>query len=204
MGVPEKPEDYFKDIKLENGAVIGEADKPLVDAFAQRVHKVGATPAFVTEALNWYYDHLETQAAAMDEADDEFMRESTRALKEEFGAAYRNIPNKTALLFKTAPGGMDSDNPNSLMSRLLRGRTTDGRIIGNDPEITRWLVDLAKEAYPAATVVEDGNQSGVTIEQELDQIAALRKTDKRKYYSEAVQRREAELLAAREKVRARA
>jgi len=205
MGVPEKPEDYFKDIKLENGVVIGEADKPIVDMFVTAMHKEGATQGVINAMLNTYYGHLGTQAAAIDEADDEFARENTKTLKEEFGPAYQRVTkNWIPQLFKTAPGGMDVKNPNSLMARVLHGRTTDGRIIGDDPDVVRWLADVVREAYPAVTVVDDGNQSGVTIEQELDQIAALRKTDKKKYYSEAVQRREAELLAAREKVRARA
>lgn len=204
MGVPEKPEDYFKDIKLENGAVIGEADKPIVDIFATAMHKAGATPAVMNAMLNTYYAHQEEQAAAMDEADDEFRRESERALKDEYGAAFKRMTNAIGPLFSTAPGGTDIKNDASLYARLMGGRTADGRIIGNDPDIVRWLVSLAQDVNPAATVVEDGNQSGLTIDAELAQIADMRKTDKRKYYSEAVQRREAELLAAREKIRARA
>jgi len=205
MGVPEKPEDYFKDIKLENGAVIGEADKPLVDAFAQRVHKVGATPAMVTEALNWYYQQQEEQAAAMDEADDEFRRESERALKDEYGAAFKRMTNAIGPLFSTAPGGTDIKNDASLYARLMGGRTADGRIIGNDPDIVRWLVSLAQDVNPAATVVEDGNQSGLTIDAEIKQIETRMKEDRRGYFKdEAAQARYRELITARDKIRARA
>lgn len=204
IGVPEKPEDYFKDIKLANGTVIGEADKPIADAFAAAVHKSGATPAVVSAALDWYYAEQEAKAAELDEADDAFRRESERALKDELGPAYRRTTAAIGTLFATAPGGVDIKNENSLYARLMAGRTADGRVIGNDPDIVRWLASLAHEVNPAATVVEDGNQSGLTIDQELKQIADLRKTDKKQYYSEPVQRREAELLAAREKIQARA
>lgn len=205
MGVPEKPEDYFKDVKLENGAVIGEADKPLVDGFAAAVHKSGATPQFVNAALNWYYQNQEEQAAAMDEADEAFARESERTLREELGpSVFRRVPNHTALLFQSAPGGMDPKNPNSLVSRLLGGRTSDGQIIGNDPDVTRWLLDVAREAYPKRTVVEEGNQSGMSIDAEIKQIEGRMKDDRRAYYKdEAAQARYRELITAREKIRAR-
>jgi hypothetical protein len=205
LGVPEKPEDYFKDVKLENGAVIGEADKPLVDGFAAAVHKSGATPQFVNAALNWYYANQEEQAAAMDEADDEFRRESERALKDEFGASFKRKTNAIAVLFASAPGGTDVKNEGSLYARLMGGRTADGKIIGNDPDMVRLLVNLASEVSPTATVVEDG--MGVKGAQaRLAEIQKLRSTDKHAYWSDPIQKEEADLIAAleKEKLRARA
>jgi hypothetical protein len=204
LNVPEKPEDYFKDIKLSNGAEIGEADKPLVDGFAERVHKAGATPQFVNAALDWYYDMQETQAAAQDQADDDFRIEAQRALKEEWGPAYTRYRTAIESLFVSAPGGPNAENDGSLYSRLLGGRTADGKIIGNDPDIIKWLSGVAREVNPAATVVEDVSGGAKTIEAELNEIRALRKTDKRKYFSDAVQKREAELIDARERIRAKA
>jgi hypothetical protein len=204
MGVPEKPEDYFKEIKLENGAVIGEADKPLVDGFAAAVHQSGATPQFVNAALNWYYKNQEEQAAAMDEADDEFRREAERALKDEYGAAFKRKTNGIASLFAIAPGGADIKNEGSLYARLMGGRTADGKMIGNDPDMVRFLVGLAQEVNPAATVVEDSNQSGMSIDAEIKQIEGRMKDDRRAYYKdEAAQARYRELITAREKIRAR-
>lgn len=205
MGVPEKPEDYFKDIKLENGAVIGEADKPLADSFAAALHPAGASPAVVSAALNWYYKHQEEQAAAMDEADETFRHESERALKDEFGPAFQRMRNSIGPLFATAPGGSDPKNPNSLYARLTAGRLADGRIIGNDPDIMRWLVSMAQEINPAATVVEDGNQSGVTVDAEIKKIEDRMRSDSRGYFKdEPMQARYRELLTARDKIRAKA
>lgn len=203
IGVPEKPEDYFKDIKLDNGAVIGEADKPLVDGFAQAVHKSGATPAFVNAALNWYYGHQEEQAAAMDEADDTFRRESERALKEEFGPTFKRKINAISSVFATAPGGTDITNEKGLYARLMGGRFADHTLIGNDPDMVRFLVGMAHEINPVATVVEDGVGSK-GAETRLAEIKALRKTNSKAYWSEPIQREEAELIAALEKEKSRA
>lgn len=202
LGVPEKPEGYIEHIKLENGAVIGDADKPILNSFTEALHKAGAPPAAVNAAANWYYKLQEEQAALLDEEDDNFRRESERALKEEFGPAYKRQTNAVATLFSTAPGGADAKNPNSLYARLVGGRTADGRLIGDDPDMMRWLISLAREVNPVATVVEDGT-SVKSIEKELEELQELRKTDKKKYYSDAVQAREQELIAARDKHLAR-
>jgi hypothetical protein len=43
----------------------------------------------------------------------------------------------------------------------------------------------------------------MTIDAELEKLQALRRTDRKKYWSPEVQAREAELYAAQEKLRAR-
>jgi len=205
LGVPEKPEDYLKDIKLDNGVVIGDADKPIVDGFTQAVHKSGATPAVVNAALNWYYKHQEEQAAAMDERDDAHRRESETALKEEWGAAFKRRTNSLGTLFSSAPGGTDLKNEGSLYARLLGGRMADGSVIGNDPDMLRWLDAMRNEINPAATVVEDGNQSGLTIDAEIKAIETRMRTDRAAYFKdEGAQARYRDLITARDKIRARA
>ena len=203
LGVPEKPDDYFKDVKLENGAVIGEADKPVLNEVAGVLHKAGAPPTVANAIVNWYYQRQEQQAAQMDEADDTFRRESEKALKEELGPAFKRQTNGIASIFASAPGGADVKNPNSLYARLMGGRTADGRVIGNDPDMVRFLISVAQDINPAATVVEDGAGTIKTVEQELGDIQKLRSTEPKKYWSADVQARELELIAARNKIQER-
>jgi hypothetical protein len=204
LGVPEKPEDYFKDIKLDNGAVIGELDKPLVQSIAGELHKVGATPAVLSTMLNWYYKQQEDQAARLDEMDDTFRRETERALKDDLGPAFKRQTNAIASLFATAPGGTDVNNESGLFSRLMAGRMADGKIIGNDPDMVRFLISLVSEVNPAATVVEDGNQTGQSIETEIAAIEKDMRENRRAYFKdEAKQARYRELISARDKIRAR-
>lgn len=204
LGIPEKPEDYLKDVKLENGAVIGEDDKPLVDGVLSAIHKVGGTPQVAKAMLDWYYGEQEKQAADLDEADDSFRREAEAALKEEFGPSFKRSVNAIAPLFSTAPGGTDIANEGSLYARLMGGRTADGKVIGNDPDMVRFLIGLAREVNPAAAVTEDGDQSGKTLEAELADIQKLRTSDSKKYWSAPVQARELELIAARQRLQAKA
>lgn len=204
LGWTEKPEEMISQIKLEDGMVIGDADKPMLTGFLAAVHGATSAQDFASKATTWYYKAQEEAAAIQDEADDTFRREAEKALKEEHGPAFARKTNAIASIFATAPGGADAKNPNSMFSRIMGGRTADGKLIGNDPTVVNWLIGLVNEINPAATVVEDGNQSGVTIDTELAEIQKLRTTDRRKYFSDEVQARERELLEAKSKIQARA
>ena len=204
LGVPETPDAYFKDMKLENGAVIGEADKPLVSAFATDLHKAGATPQVMNAALNWYYKQQEEIAAEQDEADDTFRRESERALKDELGPAFKRTTNAIATLFASAPGGTDVSNEGGLFARLMAGRMADGKMIGNDPDMVKFLSSLATEINPAATLVEDGNQSGVSLDDEIRSIEKDMRENRREYFrDEKKQARYRTLLETRDKIQSR-
>ena len=90
--------------------------------------------------LKW--PKTEAEALAMDRADDAFRTRSKRVLKREFGKDFGRITNRIATLFTRSPGGSDVSNENSLFARLMAGRTTDGKIIGDDPDVIRWLARL--------------------------------------------------------------
>jgi hypothetical protein len=204
LGVPDTVDEYFKDLKLDNGAVLGDADKPLATAFATEMHKAGATPAVVKAALNTYYKQQEDAAAALDAADETFKTESTRTLKDEFGPRFKRMVNGVATLFDIAPGGADPNSDTALFSRLMGGRTADGKLIGNDPDIMRWLGALAFERNPAATVTEDGDQGGASVDTEINAIEKRMRDDRRGYNKdEAMQARYRELLGARDKIRSK-
>ena len=204
LGVPEKPEDYFKNIKLENGAVIGEADKPLADTFAAALHPAGATPQVVNAALNWYFANQEKQAAALDESDDKFRQGAQQALKEEYGPALKRMTNNISSLFTIAPGGTDLNNEKALYTRLMGGRMADGSIIGNDPDMVRFLVALALDKNPAASVVEDGDQTGQSVDTEIASIEKRMREDRINYFKdEKAQARYRQLIDARGKIQER-
>ena len=204
LGVPKEPADYFKDIKLENGAVIGEADRPIADIFAASLHKAGATPQVFNAMMGTYYSYQEQQAAALDDSDDKFKKESVKALKEEFGPSYQRRINSIAPLFELAPGGTDVKNEKSLYARLMGGRLADGSIIGNDPDTVRFLTALALDRNPSASVVEDGDQSGTSINTEIAAIEKRMRDDRHAYFKDnAAQARYRELITARDKIQSR-
>ena len=205
LGWTDKPEEMLDQIKLDNEAVVGDADKPVLEDFTKAVHGATTASEFMNKAANWYFKNQEEQAAALDEGDDTFRRESEKALKDEMGSSFKRQTNAIASVFATAPGGTDVNNGSSLYARLMGGRMADGKIIGDDPDMVRWLVATAKEVNPSATVVDVADASGKSVDAEIKEIQKHMRDNKREYFKdEAMQQRYRELLSVREKIQARA
>jgi hypothetical protein len=205
MGVPEKPEEYLGALALPGGKVLGDADKPIAESFAKAMHPLGLTPAQMSGAVAWRFEELEREAAAQFEADQTFRSESEGALKKDWGAAFDANTRSITSLFASAPGGADAAKEDGLMARVLGGRTTDGRVIGDDPDVVRWFAALAREINPAATLVPaTGGDSMKSIEAEIADIEKLMRTDRGAYFKDqAKQDRYRELIAARDKIKGR-
>lgn len=196
LGWTEKPEEMVSDLKLENGAVIGDEDKPVLAEFAQAVHGATSGPEFMNKAASWYFARQEEAAAAQDDADEDFRIESERALKEEYGPAFKRTKNSIGTIFANAPGGVDTKNENALITRLLGGRTSDNKLIGNDPDIIRWMAGLAFIKNPHATTTEDGTGDVKTSKARLEEIKKMRSADRKRYDSPEIQAEELELIEA--------
>ena len=205
LGAPEKADDYYANLQLDNGAVVGEADKPFLEDLAKTVHGSNApvTPEQFKVFTNWYYRQQETQAAQMDDEDDQHRITSERALKEEFGPSFKRRINALPMLFEQAPGGTDINNEGGVYARLMGGRTSDGRLIGNDPDVLKWLDSLRADSRPFATLTEDGQGNAQSAQNRLDEIQKLRQTEPRKYWSDEVQAEELKLINSLQKDRAR-
>ena len=207
IGVPDTPDGYFSNLKLEEGLVVPEDDMNVVKGLTEAVHLAGATPEVVSATLNYMLKQQEDAAAALDESDSSFRGTAERELKEEYGDSYRRYVNNIGTLFASAPGGMDMDNEESVYARLLGGRLADGAKIGDDPDVVRWFVHMANNINPAGAVVEDGNQSGKSIESEIKEIEGSWKDPKTKrayYKDEKQQARYRQLLETQQKIQARA
>lgn len=202
LGVPDAPEDYLKNLKMANGETLGDEDQEIATDFAKQMHEAGATQETMNAALNWYYARQEEAAALQDDQDEYGKYEAEKALKEEFGAAYKRKTAAISSLFAQAPGGADISNPESLYARLVGGRLADGTLVGNDPDMVRFLSDLAGDVNPAASTLPDGLGNTQSLEDEIKEIEKLMRTNKREYFRNHAGRY-AELLDARERMRAR-
>lgn len=204
LGVPEDPKAYVENLALPDGVQLGNHDKELAGDFAASMHSAGLTQAQMNTAMSWYFKNEEARAAHIDTLDDQNRRSAEQALKEEWGASFKRNTNAIPSLFTNAAGGQDMNNENSLFNRLLGGRMADGTIIGDDPDMTRWLVSMAKEINPVSTVIDDAAGSGKGIDDEIAEIESLMRTDRRAYDKDPrKQSRYLELLEARSKHRAR-
>lgn len=161
-GLPESVETVIKDLKLPNGLVPSEADKPLLNSFAQYAHANNLDQATVNKVASWYFENQGQAEAARADADALFKGSSIAALKEEWGGDFK--PNINAVTnFLTA------SLPAELASNLLTARLANGNIAGNDPDFNRSMLMLAKQINPAATLLPAG--AGNTLTGVTEKIA---------------------------------
>lgn len=203
-GIPEAPEKY--EINLEGGLVVGEQDKPRVDEFLKAMHGANASPAQVNAALNAYYKLVQTEETQLAEADSNFRSTAEDELRAEWGGDFRRNVNMVSSLLDSAPGEVGD---------LLRGgRTADGKLLGDHPAVMRWLVNMAREVNPVATVVPNAGANGAqAIGEEIASIEKAMRDRSSDYWKgpkaqggkeTVMQVRYRELVDSREKMKARA
>ena len=197
-GIPEKPEGYFE--KLPDGLVIGDEDKPLFNSFAEGLHKLNAPPAIAQYAVKWYNDLQEQQAAKVSENDTAHKQGVEDELRTEWGGDYRSNINHIQGFLSKAPEGV--------ADLLMNARGSDGRAILNNPQVVRWLAQVAREDNPAGIIVPAGGDTGATIDAELKNLEGMMGNQQSEYWkgpkADQLQARYRTLVDARERQRQRA
>lgn len=172
-GLPAEPKGYIDAIKLPDGVVPGEADKPLLEGFAAAALKSNMPTDAYNAAVGWYFENLDLQNKARATADHAFAGEAARALEAEWGPAFKENQNRIA------PGVLF---PAEVADILYNARDAKGRIVGNIPEVVRALAQLHRDAYPAYTPTTAENAgSGQAIATEKSQIEGLMGDPRSKY-----------------------
>lgn len=198
-GIPETADKY--ELKFDNGLVIGEQDKPLIDEFVTKMHMENASPAQVKAAVASYYEILGKQQQAMAEQDSEYADQNIELLREEWGGDYKK--NKNAV-----DGFINNFLPDDLRSAFINARMPDGKLLGANADIIKAFASIAYEINPAATVMPSSqNNPGAAINDEISSIEKLVGDRSSAYWrgpeSDKMQSRYSELLSAREKIAAR-
>lgn len=152
QGLPADAEAYVSGLKLADGVIPGESDKPFLDAFAKRALETGMSQQAVNDAVGWYFEQQQQARAAREEFDARYHDESTQLLAQEWGKEFktnqRAIGNLGARFF-----------PDGQFDQLLSARVTiDDKgttvLLGDHPGILRGLVAAARNAFPASTIVD--------------------------------------------------
>ena len=166
-GLPLEPKDY--DLTLDNGVVIGEDDRPMVDKFLANMHDKNAPPSAVKAALTTYYDLVEEAKQARAKADADAQAASRQELMKEWGPEYQaNFNNLQAMLEQA---------PSSVREKLEGARMADGTPLGYDPDMVRWMAGQARELYPLATIAPGGGSAAYdALKAEMKAIEAKQHT----------------------------
>jgi len=163
--VPEAADKY--ELKLDEGLVVGDADKPLVDGFLELAHSLNLsnekTSAIVNAQLKMNEQFLDQRAQndtkAANEARAELQNDTV------WGNETKRNLNMVNAFLDTAPEG--------IKDMLWSARTTDGTPIGSKVDFLVWINSVARQQNPLGTVVP---ASGMTQLDTVDgEIAGIMK-----------------------------
>lgn len=195
--IPENAAAYLE--KLPDGLVVGDADKPVFEAFAETLAKDGHPKAVIHSAIKWYNEWSEKQSEALVqaelEADAQFKAETEKQLQEMYGGEVKlnlNMANNWI-----------ASLGEEVAAKFREARTADGRLFFNDPVIVHALVNAARQANPTGTLVSGSGERA--LQQMDEEIAGYEKemqTNRDKWFAadNAARRdRYGKLLEAKEK-----
>ena len=162
VGVPETPEGYLEN--LPEGLAVPPEDQPLVDLYVEEMHAEGVPPPHVHKGLAWYYKAQERMAEERAEADKTHRARAEDDLRSEWGPEFRGNMNGVHALFDGYAG-------EGLREMLFSARMDDGTLLGDHPEVLKFLANVSAEINPQGTVTPvPGTNAAQSIAQE---IAAL-------------------------------
>ena len=204
IGVPDDPEEYLADYDPPAGSVMEESDSEVIGDMIGVLHSNGASKEAVHSVLNWYFDKQAEQLDSALENDERYRHDSISTLKEELGPSYKRTINSLGLLFSTAYGGNDLTNEKSVAARVLGGRTSDGKLLGDDPDVIRWLISMNSEINPLTSVVDGHGDASGKVADRIAEIEKYMREDRKGYSKdEQIQAEYRRLVTARQRAEAR-
>lgn len=162
-GVPEKPEDYK--LELSDGMIVGDNDRPYVDAMSKTFHEMNLPDTQVSKILDGYFKMQEEARTEISEHSRTVAAETVDELRQEYGADYRANLSKSKAYFNETFG-------EELASLIMNSQSEDGVPLGNNLEFNRKLVSMAHEKYPAGVITPNTSNPLQSINDEIATLEA--------------------------------
>lgn len=184
-GIPEKPDGY--DIQFPVGFTPDEATKATLEEYRAFAHANHIPPNLVKGQVNWYLAAQQKAAEARLVQDDKDQSDGAELLRKDWGHEFgRNIQTVQALF----------EGNEELFGAIMGARGADGKKLGNNPDVLRFLVNVGVNANPSIReYAGDGSVTPASAAERIKEIEDLRIKDWSKYRSPAIQEEYSRLLS---------
>jgi len=184
--VPESAEKYelAREMEKEEREQIGD--------FLEYAHTNNMSGDQVNQMVDWFYQRLESDETNSTESDKSALKQTEDELRVEWGGDYRGHMNRIDALVDMVPGGAGE--------AFLDARMADGTKLRANADVMKFLLNSAIAFNPATTIVPADGDVMSGVQDEIDQIQEVMRTNRPKYNKdEKMQARYRELLAAQKK-----
>lgn len=166
-GVPDKPEAYYD--ALGKDVPIPEEHKPVFDVFFEKIHSSNLNAEQTKAVVSTYYELLAQQDAKRQEADTVALDKSSAVLRQEWGGEFTKNMTIVDSFLDTVP--------TAVAESLKNGRGADGVLLKHNPEVVRWLSQLAYEANPAVNLVPSTHSNPIEgVKERMAEIEGMMKS----------------------------
>lgn len=145
-GIPDAAAGY--EVKLPDGVVTGEADKPLIGAYQEFALANNMTSAQFNQNLGFYYQLQAQERAARAERDGSFHDASVSSLTTEWGD--QNYKRNTTMIANL----VSSSFPAEFVPLLNSARLPDGSLLADHPVYLKGLSEQARQIVPISTLIQ--------------------------------------------------
>lgn len=183
LGIPEKWQDY--DTNLENGVVIGEADRPIVEKMLEKFHERNVKPSEVKAVLQDYFNMVNDMEVERLQTQKNSTSEAEQALQKEWGTSYKqNIASVVNLL----KGQLGEEG----LAKLNGATFADGSPVINDVSLMKWFGNLAAKSGIGgnSTITPSPSTDLVSLKGRQAEIDKIFATDPKAYYASPELRQE--------------
>ncbi len=187
--VPEKAADYLSG--MPSGVIIGDEDKERVNSFIETMHGKNVSKDVVQAAIEWNQNKIETERQEVYDRNADLQEQTEEALRAEWGPEFKRNINLV--------NGVIATLPEAARDVFAGAKAIDGTALFNNPDIMRWMVDMARKVNPVGTVVT-GATNISAVDSELEQIEKVMKDNRSAYNKDTkMQERYMQLLEAKER-----
>jgi hypothetical protein len=173
-GIPESWDKY--DTNLENGVVIGENDKPIVESWLKKAHEMNMKPEDAKKSLQAYFEMnnaIESEKIRNAEAQQNAV---TEELKKQWGVQFKENLVVVATHLEKALGA-------ETFNKLNQAVLPDGSYAINDPAILNHFLKEAKQQQGGHTVVASPTTDLPSLMDRKKAIEKIAVTDSRLFYN---------------------
>jgi hypothetical protein len=163
-GLPENVDAYVSGLRLADGMLAGEANRPLLASFAEAALAGNWSGEQYSQAVRWYFAMQDQVLADRQRADGEFKQTSARDLTREWGNDYAVNRNTVAQF-------CDRYFAQDLKLDLLNARLPNGTVLANHPAFNKAILDVARIVDPRGSLLPNTSGAGLSnVESRIAEI----------------------------------